>query len=172
MQSVNWPSTDNYFDFYGLKPSFEIDATELRRLFLEKSRQFHPDFFEDDHALQSKAIEVTAFNNKAFKTLNVPVERLKYLIQIHLSSDDSQQKLPQDFLMEMLELNEQIDDFAFADDKAALKTAIESELHNNIEQLMTQLIALVKHEQWAEAKSELLKLNYLERLSSRLVAPL
>jgi molecular chaperone HscB len=172
MQSVNWPSTDNYFRFYGLTPSFEIDTAELRRLFLEKSRQFHPDYFEDDHALQGKAIEVTAFNNKAFKALNSPTERLKYLIQINSSEAEEPQKLPQDFLMEMLDLNEQIDEFAFADDKAALKANIEVELIGNIENLMRDLIALVNVENWTEAKSELLKLNYLERLSARLIAPL
>jgi molecular chaperone HscB len=172
MQSVNWPSTDNYFRFYGLTPSFEIDTAELRRLFLEKSRQFHPDYFEDDHALQGKAIEVTAFNNKAFKALNSPTERLKYLIQINISETENSQKLPQDFLMEMLDLNEQIDEFAFADDKAALKANIEAELNGNIENLMRDLIALVNAENWTEAKSELLKLNYLERLSARLIAPL
>ena len=172
MQSVNWPSTDNYFRFYGLTPSFEIDTAELRRLFLEKSRQFHPDYFEDDHALQVKAIEVTAFNNKAFKALNSPTERLKYLIQINISETENSQKLPQDFLMEMLDLNEQIDEFAFADDKAALKANIETELNGNIENLMRDLIALVNAENWTEAKSELLKLNYLERLSARLIAPL
>ncbi len=172
MQSVNWPSTNNYFRFYGLTPSFDIDKAELRRLFLEKSRQFHPDYFEDDHALQVKAIEVTAYNNKAFKALNAPSERLKYLIQINISETETSQKLPQDFLMEMLELNEQIDEFAFADDKTAIKANIEVELSTSIENLMHHLIALVQSENWAEAKSELLKLNYLERLSARLIAPL
>ena len=172
MQSVNWPSTDNYFRFYGLLPSFDLDTAELRRLFLEKSKAFHPDYFEDDHALQGKAIEVTAYNNKAFKALNSPTERLKYLIQINSSEAEGPQKLPQDFLMEMLELNEQIDEFSFAENNSTLKAAIELELNAGLENLMTHLIALVKEENWTEAKSELLKLNYLERLSARLVAPL
>ena len=172
MQSVNWPSTDNYFRFYGLLPSFELDTAELRRLFLEKSRAFHPDYFEDDHAQQGKAIEVTAYNNKAFKALNSPTERLKYLIQINSSEADGPQKLPQDFLMEMLELNEQIDEFSFAENNSTLKAAIELELNAGLENLMAHLIALVKEENWADAKSELLKLNYLERLSARLVAPM
>lgn len=171
MQSVTWPSTDNYFSFYGLKPSFDLDTTELRRLFLEKSREFHPDFFENDNAAQSKAIDVTAFNNKAFKTLNVPVERLKYLIQINISDSEEQQKLPQDFLMEMLDLNEQIDEFAFSDNASDLKSNIETELQNRIQLLMETLIQLVNSNNWTQAKSELLKLNYLERLSVRLIEP-
>ncbi len=171
MQSINWPSTENYFSFYGLNPVFEIDTAELRKLFLEKSRQFHPDFFEGNRELQGKAIDITAYNNKAYKALNQAAERLKYLIQMHLSGSDDNQKLPQDFLMEMLDLNEQIDEFTFGNNQDELKRKITADINLQIQNLMDKLIALVKIESWADAKSELLKLNYLERLAVRLIEP-
>ncbi len=171
MRLEDWPATDNYFKFYGITPAFSVDEKELKNLFLEKSRQFHPDFYGDDMAAQMKAIEVTAFNNKAFKILSQPTERLKYLIQLHDENKDQAQTLPQDFLMEMLELNEQIDEFAFGNNNPDLKNTIETDINSTLKNLMTTIINLVNANQWTEAKGELLKLNYLERLAVRLLEP-
>lgn len=164
----NWPSTDNYFSFYGLEPVFDIDTTLLKKCFLDKSRSFHPDFFGEDSEAQMKAIEVTAYNNKAYKILSQPVARIKYLISLHVAEDAEGGKLPNDFLMEMMDLNEKIDEFEFAGKSEENRVKIESEIDDMIAALKALLITLVNNGHWQVANSEMLKLNYLERLLSRL----
>ena len=74
----------NYFDFYELKPDFYIDLNLLKSKFLSASRKYHPDHF----ALQSpeaqlQSDEMSAFNNRAYKTLSRPDTRLKYILELH-----------------------------------------------------------------------------------------
>jgi molecular chaperone HscB len=167
MATLERPATDNYFAFYGLTPAFAIDADVLKKLYLEKSRQYHPDFFNDDPVAQNVAIEVTAFNNKAFKVLNNPVDRIKYLVQINSDKEDNK-TLSQDFLMDMLDLNEQIDELSFAEDKEPLRATLTTAIDEQHQQLMAILIQLVEKNEWGAAKDELLKLAYLERLKVRI----
>lgn len=167
MATLERPATDNYFAFYGLSPAFAIDQDVLKKLYLEKSRQYHPDFFNDDPIAQNVAIEVTAFNNKAFRVLNNPVDRIKYLVQINSDKEDNK-TLSQDFLMEMLDLNEQIDELSFAEEKEPLRTTLTAAIDEQHQELMQTLIQLVDKQAWGDAKDELLKLAYLERLKVRI----
>ena len=74
------PDTGDYFSFYGLEPSFFPDDTLLRQKYLQYSREYHPDFFVNDATAQAKALEVSAFNNKAYKTLSDFPQRVGYLL--------------------------------------------------------------------------------------------
>ena len=106
----------NYFDFFGIKPEYIIDELILKKKFLEYSRLYHPDHFalkptED----QESAEEQSAFNNKAFKVLSQPESRLKYILELkHVIQDEEIYTLDQDFLMEMLDLNDLIEEDASA----------------------------------------------------------
>lgn len=96
----------NYFEWLGIEPTAQIDTALLRRNYLQRSRDFHPDF----HTLQSneaqqKALENSTYTNLAYQTLLQPISRLRYLLEMGGYHQESA-KLPADFLMEMMELNE------------------------------------------------------------------
>jgi len=60
---------DNYFTFYNIPVTLDIDKKYLRTLFLEKSRAHHPDLHgQASDELQDESIAISALNNKAFNT--------------------------------------------------------------------------------------------------------
>ncbi len=111
----------NYFEFYGLPESFELDATQLKKKFYELSKKYHPDFHAvESAAKQEEVLQLSTLNNKAYKVLSNPDKRVDYILRQHqLLSEGDKYPLSPDFLMEMMELNEQITD---AEDEATINT--------------------------------------------------
>ncbi|MDW8335267.1 MAG: hypothetical protein RMM53_13725, partial [Bacteroidia bacterium] len=103
---------ENYFAYYGFEPSLELDENELRRRYLEKSRQFHPDFYGTAHPdEQAKALVETAYNNTAFAELKDPQRRTACVLRLFGLLDESGSPtepvdLGPDFLVEMMEAGE------------------------------------------------------------------
>ncbi|MEO0007334.1 MAG: hypothetical protein RJA20_1530 [Bacteroidota bacterium] len=144
---MNTPDTANYFNFFGLPVSLHVDLQALRKAFLENSRSFHPDF----HTLsttdeQDKALELSSLNNEAFKVLSDTDSRIRYVLELKglLGHDSREEKLPQDFLMEMMDLNEQIMDLQMDPTAEALKKAqnavadLEKEIESGVADLLRQ----------------------------------
>jgi molecular chaperone HscB len=98
----------NYFDFFDLPPAVEIDESLLRKRFLLNSKRFHPDFHTlESPEAQQHALEMASLNNEAWLVLSDFDRRIRHLLQLQDAlPEEGQQKLPQDFLMEIMELNE------------------------------------------------------------------
>ncbi len=113
-----------YFEFYGLPQTLNLDEGLLRRLFYQKSKEHHPDVHTlADDDTQARNLDIASFNNDAYRTLSNPTLRLKYVLQLHgLLGDEKQQpKIPADFLMEMMELNETLAELEFEPNPEKLK---------------------------------------------------
>lgn len=106
------------FAFYGLPRRFFLDEGELRRKFLEKSRAFHPDHMSRNlPAEQEKALELSGLNNRAYGILKDFQQRLRCILTLEgMLSDEKEMPLPQDFLMEMMEWNEEMMELQFDPD--------------------------------------------------------
>src|SRR4051794_23295490 len=102
----------NYFELFEIPISFQPDLKKLKLKFYELSRKYHPDFFTQESELeQSDALERSSQVNKAFKVFQSRDETIKYVLQLKgLLEEEEKYQLPPDFLMEMLELNEQMAD--------------------------------------------------------------
>lgn len=133
----------NYYEFYQLPVKFFIDEEQLKKMFYQYSKDFHPDF----HALKSeeeqqKMLELSTLNNKAYFVLKSLNTRLEYLLKSkNIMVDDEKYVLPPDFLMEMMELNEEIMDLSFEPDlekTKSLKTKTET-IEADIEEGMKSL---------------------------------
>ena len=100
----------DYFAFYGLPESFLPDEAALKRLYYAKSRETHPDF----HATttpenQAEMLRQATLNTDAYRTLSHSDQRMAYLLRQHgLLDEGKQEQLPPDFLMDMMDLNEQL----------------------------------------------------------------
>lgn len=130
----------NYFEFYGLSESFEIDAALLKKKFYELSKKYHPDFYASESAeKQEEVLQLSTLNNKAYQILSNPDKRVDYILRQHnLLAEGDKYPLAPDFLMEMMEINEQLMD---ADDEATInqiKTSVK-EASGNLEAELKQL---------------------------------
>ena len=122
-----------YFEFYQLPVSLNIDTAVLKKLFFEKSRNNHPDFFANaSEEIQQKALAESTVNNEAYKTLLNPQTRLKHVLHIYgLLADEDKMALPPDFLMDMMDLNEEIEMAAEPEGREEVKNKIEALIADN-----------------------------------------
>ena len=102
----------DYFSLYEIPQSFHPIKAEVRKKYYELSRLYHPDRVATaDDAQRVEALRMSAINNEAYRTLNDADATMAYILKLHgLLEDEEHYNLPPDFLMEMMELNEVIDE--------------------------------------------------------------
>lgn len=103
--------TNDHFQRLGLPRRFSVDAAELERAYLARSRAVHPDYHLAASASELAAsLELAAALNEAYNTLRDPFTRAGYLLELLGGPNASQHKqMPPAFLAEMLEAREQIE---------------------------------------------------------------
>ncbi len=116
------PDAPDYFAFYGLPESFLPDEAALKRLYYAKSRETHPDFHATSSpGNQAEMLRQATLNTDAYRTLSDPDQRMAYLLRHHgLLVEGQSEQLPPDFLMDVMDLNEQLMELELAPDPAAV----------------------------------------------------
>lgn len=104
-----------FYEALELQPALKLDPADLQKRFYAASRKWHPDRFTRASAeQQSKALEMTAVLNDAFRTLKDPVARAEYFLKQHgleLSKD-----APPELLEEVFDLNMALEELRAGDD--------------------------------------------------------
>ena len=113
----------DYFEFYGIPQSFNVDESVVKRRFYELSKTYHPDFYiNHSEEKQQEILELSTINNKAYQVLSNPAKRLEYLLQLYGHAIEGEKyQLPQEFLMEMMEVNEALMELEFEPDTTVLE---------------------------------------------------
>ena len=114
----------DYFTLFGLPVGYAIDIASLSTRYQDLQRQFHPDkFASHPQADQLAALQQSATINQAWQTLRHPLTRAEYLLSLHGFDLASEQHTVRDtaFLMEQLELREELDEIGQAKDDARLE---------------------------------------------------
>src|SRR6185436_7057246 len=164
----------NYFELFEIPVQLKVNKDSITAKFFALSKKYHPDYFvKENPEAQAEALERSAALNKAFKTFQNPDETIKYVLQQKgLLEEEEKYELPKDFLLEVLEINEQLMD--------AEDTAIASAVRSRILNLQTEIYEPVKEivEHYKEAvtsEKELLqvkeyyyKKKYLQRIQQQL----
>ena len=98
----------NYFEFLDIPLSFLPDEGAIKRAFYSNSKKYHPDFHTLESAeKQAEVLRLSSLNNEAYQTLSDFDRRMKYLLTLlGALAEEGQNQIPQDFLMEMMEINE------------------------------------------------------------------
>ena len=130
----------NYFEFYGFSEVFNLDENLVKRKFYELSKIYHPDFYiSDTEEKQQEILELSTVNNKAYQILSNPTKRMAYILQLHGHVVEGEKyQLPQEFLMEMMEVNEALMELEFEPDQKVLDETTEK-VHNTETTLASQL---------------------------------
>lgn len=162
----------NYFELYEIPVSFRPDQEQVKKQYYALSRKYHPDFFGGtDTAQQQEALEKSAAVNQAYKVFQSEEATTKYILQLHgLIEEEEKFQLPSDFLMEVMELNEQVMelDKEDADARANVATAIQT-LQKNIYEPVEAIMA--NYQEGITPEKELLQVKcyyyqkkYLDRI--------
>lgn len=119
----------DHFERLGLPRRFSVDAAAIEREYLARSRAVHPDFHQLGTVGEQRAsLELTAALNEANLTLRDPIRRAEYLLTLYGGPTGLQEKsLDQMFLMEMMDVREQLEAAKAQTDETAL-AALETNL--------------------------------------------
>ena len=143
----------NYFDLFQIPVQLQVSKEAIKQQYFALSRLSHPDYFVNgSEEEQQKALENTAQLNKAYKTFNHPDETIKYVLELKgILVENEKYDLPPQFLMQMMELNEELAEASF-------DSGIESK------QLLLQKVQEAENEIYAPVKN-IIK-NYMEGVTS------
>lgn len=165
----------NHFELFEIPVSLRPDMQRVKQKFYELSRKYHPDFYTQENDFeQAEALEKSSQVNKAFRVFQSRDETLKYVLQLKgLLEEEEKFNLPPDFLVEVMELNEQLMEAKMEDDDAAI-----AKLKSAIAGLEEEIYRPVKHvvENYDEEKTpteDLLKVKeyyYKKKYLSRILA--
>lgn len=165
----------NYFQLFGLEVSFQIDEGRLDSQYQSLQSQHHPDrFVEGDEQEKRIAMQATTFINEAYKILKEPQARARYMLELQDVVFDLEKDTTQDmnFLLEQMNLREQIDEVGAHDDAQTDPLDLLDELHRQAQKEKKQLIEEFEnyfdHKNWDQAKEVVLKLQFYARLQQQI----
>lgn len=103
--------SEDHFHRLGLPRRFVVDAGELERAYLARSRAVHPDYhLAGSSADLNASLEQSAAINEAYTTLRDPFARAEHLLRLEGGPSAAEHKqVPSAFLAEMLDAREEIE---------------------------------------------------------------
>ncbi|MGH2552084.1 MAG: Fe-S protein assembly co-chaperone HscB [Chitinophagaceae bacterium] len=165
----------NYFELFELPVQLKIDKSSLPLKYFELSRKYHPDFFVNGTDTEkSFALERSAMINKAFKTFQDPDTTIRYVLQLKgLLVEEEKHELPPGFLMEVMEINEELLDLG--NERTLLPNIelriaeLEDEIYESVEKIVENYKEGVTSEkELLQVKDYYYKKKYLDRIRQQL----
>jgi len=161
----------NHFELFGLPLQFQLDGSLLSSQFRDLQRQFHPDNFatasERDRLL---AVQKAAQINDAYQVLKNPISRAEYLLVQHGEDIRGEQQTMQDpmFLMEQMELREELEDIADSSDPEDALFAFEGKVSKMYKQQLSAIQQELDSQAWLEAADRVRKLKFIAKLKNEI----
>jgi molecular chaperone HscB len=163
----------NYFELLDLPVQLKVNKNDVRKKYLELSKQNHPDFFVNATAEeQQNVMDTFSSLNKALKTLSNPDETIRYVLQSKgLLEDEEKYQLSPDFLMQMMEVNEELAEIE-DDTDPNQKIRLQQQL-NNLQKEIYEPVAhtienyqegVTSEEELLQVKDYYFKKKYINRL--------
>ena len=166
----------DYFDIFDIEPSFNVDQKLLKQRYFELSKQYHPDFNlhlseEEQHEKMMQSSKI----NEALKVLVDDDLLMAYLLKEYgFHGEETKEVLPPEFLMEMMDLNEQVmevemsfSEKALAEATGILEKAM-NEIQSKVDPYLTRDPRGLSKEEWLKLKEFHFKKRYLLRIRKKL----
>ena len=131
----------NYFELFEVPVSFFPDLAEIRKKYHQLSFKFHPDFHSVGSAYtENEVLEKSTEINEAYQTLLDHDKLLSYILDLYNAlPQEGQAKVPQDFLLDMMDINESLMELELDFDPERYKQVL-----NALEMLEKELLAAIQ----------------------------
>ncbi|WMN87806.1 co-chaperone HscB [Vibrio parahaemolyticus] len=161
----------NHFELFGLPSQFKLDGSLLSSQFRELQKRFHPDNFatasERDRLM---AVQKAAQINDAYQVLKNPISRAEYILAEQGTEIRGEQQTMQDpmFLMEQMELREELEDIAGGSDPESMLFDFDSKVSKMYKQHLASVEKELNDGLWAEAADRVRKLKFIAKLKNEI----
>jgi len=156
----------NYFEIFSVPVAVEVDMDKVSHIYHEYQKQFHPDRFasSSDHE-RRLSVQLTSHVNQAYRTLKDPLLRAEYLLQLRGVDDNPETRTTMDgaFLMEQMELREQIEMIPSQADPFAQIDQLKKQLKDRQKQLLQDFAAEYAAENTPPALEIINKLKFVRK---------
>ncbi|XP_005110339.1 iron-sulfur cluster co-chaperone protein HscB [Aplysia californica] len=155
-----------FFDLMQMEPSFDVDLIELGKTFRETQKKLHPDKFSiKSKEEQMLAEQQSSLLNKAYNTLQKSLSRALYILELQgITISESDNFTDPEFLMEVMDVNEQISNANSISDVNELNSINDGK----IEECITEISALFRENRLSDAKNATMKLRYYTTIQERM----
>ncbi len=159
----------NYFELFALPVAPVVDKEVLSAKYFSLQKSNHPDFFtQASESDQADALQQSADINKAFTIFQNDDKTIEYFLLLQdVITPDEKYQLPQDFLMEMMEINETLPEKDGVE-LAAEMAAIEKPLLDEIQPILEKNSRSYDAAELEKLKAYYYKKKYLKRILERL----
>jgi molecular chaperone HscB len=160
----------NYYQLFELPESPLVNKGIIQTKYFKIQKKTHPDFYINATEFeQEEAMRLSSEANKAFDIFMDELKTIGYFLrQKGYLEDDEKYQLPSDFLMEMMEINERIDDGENENVRQEIK-GIETELKHGVLNILEKDSRLLEGTDYQQIKAYYFQKKYLERILVRLV---
>lgn len=162
--------TQNFFELFELPLSFDIDLPTLNSHYRELQKILHPDKYANAGDQERRlSVQKTAQLNEAFQTLKSAPTRARYLLELKgiQFNDEKDTSFEPAFLMEQMELRENLASVKQANDPVSTLSELMSDIEVRQRQMVNELqnlFASDEEESLLKAKQVVQKIRFLNRL--------
>jgi len=162
--------SQNYFELFGLPVDYRINLDELALRFRELQKVIHPDRYANSSDQEKRlAMQGATLVNEAYASLKDPLKRAQYLLGIKGKQADGENLTTSDtdFLMQQMELREELSEIKDADDPIESVGVFLSSINQAINVQIAQLAILFEsstEENLKDALQCVYKMQFLNKL--------
>lgn len=163
--------SQNYFELFGINPVFDIDCSRLHAEQQRLQATYHPDRYVNASEHDKRvSVQVASWVNQAYETLQDPVKRSRYLLEINGADipDDSTTTSDSVFLMEQIDLREQVESCRHGEDGLQQSHKIETRLAHQADELAREFVAHFKAGEFDKAIVSSRKMQFIQRIQQQL----
>ena len=159
----------NYYELFEIPVSPKVDKAILAKKYFELQRSAHPDYHTNATEEEKDAmLELSAHINKAFSIFKDEQKTIAYFLeQKGILSDDEKYSLSNDFLMEMMEFNEELENKDIVSAEAEI-VAYQDNLLKGIQDILILNNTEISEGDSLRLKDYYYKKKYLQRILDRL----
>ena len=157
----------NYFQLFNLPVEFALDQGQLSARYRQLQQQLHPDRYASTSAHEQRvAVQYSALVNQAYATLNKPLARALYLLELAGMSQEQIAAEPMDggFLIEQMELREKLESMHDLVDPDSVLDHLVAEIGGDISAHQLEFSQAYAASNLDTAAGACVKMQYLEKL--------
>jgi molecular chaperone HscB len=164
-------TSSSHFELFGLAPAFSLDRESLEKAYRDIQSRVHPDRFAASGDAERRAsLQWTTRVNEAYRALRNPVQRAKHLLELHGMdvAFETNTQMPTDFLLQQLDLREELDRAKTKKDTRLLD-GLRERLKDDKKSIEGKLAELIdRNHDYSGAVDEVRKLMFLEKVESEI----
>ncbi len=163
--------THNYFEMFDLPVDFRVDQTLLHDNHQMLQSAFHPDRYINSTEQEKRlAVQQAALINEAYETLHDPVKRARYMLEVSglELNDDHETTSDTEFLMEQIELREEMDECRTCGDPMRCCDHITGKLDQRSREFSSQFDTYFKQGELEKARQISKKMQFVHRILEQL----